>query len=108
MSVSTTEVIPAAVNDLLKAYDLHHSGDENSQSQRAESASQRPHQPENPASWPSNRRRIPAYREPSQDHRFADRPAGRDNAESVFVTVMFIGTYVNSVSLLLGQLEFAL
>ena len=93
MSVSTTEVVPATVSDLLKAYDLHHSGVESSQSQRTA-----PRQPENPPSWPSNRRRMPAYREPSRDHRLADRPAGQDTVEGVMVTVMFIGVYVNSVS----------
>ena len=99
MSVSTTEVVPGAVNDLLKAYDLHHSGAESSQSQRTEAAPQASRPPENPASWPSDRRRMPAYREPSRDHRLVDRPAGQDTVESVMVTVMFVGVYVNSVSL---------
>ena len=99
MSVSTTEVVPAAVSGLLKAYDLHHSGAASSQSQRTEAAPQASRQPENPPSWPSNRRRMPAYREPSRDHRLADRPAGQDVVEGVIDTVMFIGVYVNSVSL---------
>ena len=100
MSFSTTEVGTAAVSDILRAYDLHHSGSETpeSQSQRARSAPQPTIQPENPHWWPSDRRRMPAYREASRDHRLADRPAGRDNVEGVMVTVMFLGVYLNSVS----------
>ena len=100
MPVSTTEVGTAAVSDLLRAYDLHHSGSETSepQSQRAQSAPQPTSQPENPHWWPSDRRGMPAYREASRDHLLADRPAGRDNVEGVMVTVMFLGVYLNSVS----------
>jgi len=100
MSVSATEVVPTTVTDLLKAYDLHHTGTESSQSRRTKPAPQASRQSENPPSWPSNRRRMPAYRELSRGHRLADRPAGQDTVEGVVVTVMFIGVYVNSVSLL--------
>jgi hypothetical protein len=98
MSVSTTHVVSAAATDLLSAYDLHHSGADSLQSQRAEPAYQSPRQQGSPLSWPSNRRRMPNYREPSRDHRLVDRPAGQDTVEGVMVTIMFIGVYMNSVS----------
>lgn len=97
MSVSTTEVGSHAVRDLLKAYDLHHSGTETSSSQQqaVTEPTEANSQQDNPHWWPTNRRRMPAYRKPRTDHRFADRPAGRDNAEGVLVTVMFLGVFMN-------------
>jgi hypothetical protein len=103
MSVSTTTTVSAGVRELLQAYDLHHSGTESSQSQNVEATTHPRRQPENRPSWPSNRRRMPPYREASRSHRLADRPAGETTAGGVLITVMFLGVYVDAVSSLLGH-----
>lgn len=101
MSVATTTTVSAGVHELLRAYDLHHTGTGSSEPQHAEMTTRVRRQPESPPSWPSNRRRMPAYREASRSHNLADRPAGETTAEGVITSIMFLGVYLNAVSLLL-------
>jgi hypothetical protein len=98
MSISTTTTVPTGVNELLRAYDLHHSGTEISPSQNVDQVMQTRRQPENARPWPTDRRRMPEYREASRTHDLADRPAGETATEGVVASVMFLGVFVNSVS----------
>lgn len=51
--------------------------------------------------WTSSHNRIPPYREPSRNHRYFGRPAGRDWGEASFVVMMFTGVWLVGVRLLL-------
>ncbi|KAF7131375.1 hypothetical protein CNMCM5793_004546 [Aspergillus hiratsukae] len=77
---------------ILADYELHHSGSEEPQlSQRAPIS-----QVAQPANWPSNYRRVPAYRPANHELDRSERPAGSNPAEFVFIQVMLHGVWLNA------------
>lgn len=90
---------PTSVRDILQVYHIHRTGEDtvwtgtSGWSVDAEfPANSRAQQ------WVSNYRRIPPFREPSRNHGYFSRPAGRDLVEGAFVVMMFSGVFVVSVS----------
>ena len=95
MSMTTTEIYPTTVREILQDYALHHSEETESSSRiRPQDISDG----REPLSWLYDRRRIPAYRSPSRNHSLSGRPAGRNPAESLMVVLVFLGVHINSVS----------
>ncbi len=116
MSTSTTtELLPGNVHQLLQAYNVHHTGQEEDE-EAAQATIQQPQASPDPLptaqpqqTYPSgsqgrqddtysSRRRVPPYRETSRNHALSSRPAGLNQAEAVLVTVMFFGVYLQGVS----------
>jgi len=98
MSVTTT-ANPTVYNlqSLLADYDLHHTSDHDT------SLNPHPAPPgqstrENPSDWPTEHRRIPAYRPVNPDHDQSERRVYQNGVERAFVTVMFTGVFIESVS----------
>jgi hypothetical protein len=55
---------------------------------------------ENPPTWPIDHYRVPNYRPVNRELDLEDRPKGSNPVEFAFLTIMFTGVYLNSVSLL--------
>ncbi|GFF59086.1 hypothetical protein IFM46972_11289 [Aspergillus udagawae] len=77
---------------ILADYELHHSGSEESQSSERAPLSQAAQ----PANWPSNYRRVPAYRPANHELDQSERPAGSNPGEFVFIQVMLHGVWLNA------------
>jgi hypothetical protein len=88
---------PRTVRETLRTYDVLETGVETS-SVPSPNASQQPVRSER--NWPSDWRRMPAYRETSRTHRISDRSAGQDLVESGFVVAMFSGVWMMGVRVL--------
>lgn len=102
MSVTTTanRTYYNTVN-VLADYELHHSRDK--EDHRDTAAAPPPnHNPspalQNPDDWPTDRRRIPAYRPAQPDLDQSTRRVYQNHAERGFITVMFLGVRTNAVS----------
>jgi hypothetical protein len=54
---------------------------------------------ENPPNWPRNHYRVPDYRPVNRELDLENRPKGSNPVEFAFLTIMFTGVYLNSVSL---------
>ncbi|EXJ74259.1 uncharacterized protein A1O5_02555 [Cladophialophora psammophila CBS 110553] len=96
MSSTETIVEPTTVRETLRAYDIHHTGSDETLEPPTEQTQNQPQ--EGPVSqpgsnWPSDWRRIPPYRPSSRSHRVSDRPAGLDRVEGTMVIVMFTGVW---------------
>lgn len=82
---------PATLS-ILADYELRHTGsDESDEPPAAVDTSQ-------PANWPSDHRRVPAYRPINRDLDFNERSAGASTGEFVFIQVMLHGVWLNGVS----------
>jgi len=94
MSVTTTDnvITHSTILQTLGDYELHHSGGPS----RAPPANLRSDVVEaahtaNPADWPTDHRRIPAYKPINRDLDRSQRPGGSNPVEQVFIYVMLHG-----------------
>jgi hypothetical protein len=62
---------------------------------------------ENPPNWPINHYRVPDYRPVNRDLDPEERPKGSNAGEFAFLSMMFTGVYLNSVSGLSTVAEWA-
>lgn len=84
------------VQGVLSDYDLHHSQD----SDAASNAQPEPaNAPQNPSSWPTAYRRVPAYRPVNPDLDPSERRVYPSRVDQAFVVVMMTGVFLQSVSL---------
>lgn len=90
----TTTEEPRTIRETLRAYDVLETGVESSPVP-SQTASRQPVQSQR--DWPSDWRRMPAYRETSRTHRVSDRAAGQDLVESKIVLTMFSGVWMMGV-----------
>ncbi|GFF89036.1 conserved hypothetical protein [Aspergillus udagawae] len=90
-TATTTETSTNSLS-ILADYELHHSGNEESQSSERAPLSQAAQ----PANWPSNYRRVPAYRPANHALDQTERPAGSNPGEFVFIQVMLHGVWLNA------------
>ena len=89
MSVTTTTTTSSM--SILADYEVHHSGGEPASAPaNAVSVPQ-------PADWPTDHRRMPAYRPTNRNLDYNERTAGTDNGEFVFIQVMLHGVWLNAV-----------
>jgi len=99
MSVTTrTNVVSQSALQLLADYELHHSGDPETQ---GTVASPNPRTDlgavsTNPPSWPTDHRRIPPYRPIDYNLDLEQRPGGLHFVESVFIATMLNGVRLNA------------
>ena len=110
MSQTQTILQPATILETLRVYDVHETGHEDTpETHSSPTQNNGVEEPQSAArsdpNWPSNWRRIPAYRASSRTHRVADRVAGRDAAEGVMVLTMFHGVWLMGVRIHLCWLE---
>lgn len=96
MSATTTTTTATSLS-VLADYELHHSGDERSTSAPA------PVNTSQPADWPTDHRRMPAYRPANQNLDYNERTAGTGPGEYVFIQVMLHGVWLNAVCFLLTK-----
>ncbi|KAJ6104932.1 hypothetical protein N7486_003621 [Penicillium sp. IBT 16267x] len=88
MSTTTTTATSLSV---LADYELHHSGEERSTSAPALNTPQ-------PADWPTDHRRVPAYRPANHHLDYNERTAGTSAGEYVFIQVMLHGVWLNAAA----------
>lgn len=100
MSVTTTSNAQTYnIRATLADYDLHHTPETD-----PFDASLNSHPPpnssriENPASWPTDERRVPPYRPINTELDQTQRRVYQNGVERTFVTVMFTGVFLESVS----------
>lgn len=102
MSVTTTSnPLTYATAEVLRDYDLRHSSDELDTSLNSHPA---PASPDNPAHWPGDHRRVPAYRPINTQLDQSERRVYLNPIERMFVATMFTGVFLQSVSCL-SQME---
>ena len=101
MSVTTTSnPITYASAAVLRDYELTHSNEEldtslNTHPAPAPSATQ---QSNSPATWPSEHRRVPAYRPINTELDQSERRVYQNPIERAFIGTMFSGVFLQSVS----------
>jgi hypothetical protein len=96
MSVTTTSnPLTYATAEVLRDYDLRHSSDELDTSLNSHPA---PASPNNPAHWPADHRRVPAYRPVNTQLDQSERRVYLNPIERIFVATMFTGVFLQSVS----------
>ncbi|KAH5100430.1 hypothetical protein HBH72_103190 [Parastagonospora nodorum] len=95
MSVTTTaNPVTYSLQTVLADYDLHHTEEEVDTSLNTHPAPAGSH--ENPSSWPTEHRRVPAYRPINTELDQSERRVYLSGVEQMFVTVMFTGVYFES------------
>jgi hypothetical protein len=100
MSVTTTDnpVTTAVPRAVLQDYDVHLTGDH----APPPNPDRRPSQPAstaaNPPGWDAEHRGVPPYRPINTQLDLAQRPLGGNPVGDVFVTTMFTGVFINTVS----------
>lgn len=105
MSVTTT-ANPTVYNlqSVLADYDLHHT-EELDTSLNAHSAPSGQSSRQNPSDWPTEHRRVPAYRPVNTELDLSERRVYQNGIERAFVNVMFTGVYIESVRMNGKELE---
>jgi hypothetical protein len=99
MSVTTTaNPTTYQLQSVLADYDLHHSAGD-SQIDTSLNAHPSP-STQNPSDWPTEHRRVPAYRPVNRELDQSERRVYLHPAERVFVGIMFTGVFLESVSLI--------
>jgi hypothetical protein len=101
MSVTTTaNPIHYNLEAVLADYDLHHT-EELDTSLNAHPApptsSTIPQSQQNPSDWPTEHRRVPAYRPVNYELDQSERRVYLNGIEQAFVGVMFTGVFLQSV-----------
>ncbi|KAI9930235.1 hypothetical protein ASPWEDRAFT_23957 [Aspergillus wentii DTO 134E9] len=91
--MSTTTTTQTNTLSILADYELHHSGSDNVHESHEPAV---PPVQSQPANWPSNHRRVPAYRPINRNLEFDERPAGSNPAEFVFIQTMLHGVWLNA------------
>jgi hypothetical protein len=100
MSVTTTaNPIHYNLEAVLADYDLHHTGevDTSLNAHPAPNTSTTQSQ-QNPSDWPTEHRRVPAYRPINYELDQSERRVYLNGIEQAFVGVMFTGVFLESVS----------
>jgi len=96
MSVTTTaNPVTYSLQTVLADYNLHHTEEEVDTSLNAHPAPAGSN--ENPSSWPTEHRRVPAYRPINTELDQSERRVYLSGVEQAFVTVMFTGVFLESV-----------
>ncbi|EOD47419.1 hypothetical protein GTA08_BOTSDO01959 [Neofusicoccum parvum] len=97
MSVTTTEnrAYYNTVN-VLADYELHHSRADPSTAAPPPNPNPAPAGVQNPDDWPTDRRRVPAYRPVQPDLDQSTRRVYQNPAERTFITIMFTGVRTNA------------
>ncbi|KAJ5984577.1 hypothetical protein N7481_006676 [Penicillium waksmanii] len=88
---TTTTTTTANTLTVLADYEVHHSGSQQPAQQSEPVTSSQP------ADWPTDHRRVPAYRPVQQNLSYAERPAGNGHpAEYAFIQIMLHGVWLNA------------
>ncbi|KAJ0414602.1 hypothetical protein BJY00DRAFT_318686 [Aspergillus carlsbadensis] len=97
MSATTTTTNTTTNNTLsiLADYELHHSGPESTASQNAHPSSPSPSSSQ-PANWPTDHRRVPPHRPVNRNLDRAERAAGSNVPEYIFIQSMLHGVWLNA------------
>ncbi|KAL3457406.1 hypothetical protein BJX64DRAFT_19099 [Aspergillus heterothallicus] len=93
--MSTTTTTTTTTNNtlsILADYELHHSG---SETQNAPSSAVPPFSSQ-PANWPTNHRRVPPHRPVNRNLDPAERAAGSNVPEYIFIQSMLHGVWLNA------------
>ncbi|RAL07222.1 uncharacterized protein BO97DRAFT_264780 [Aspergillus homomorphus CBS 101889] len=92
-TTTTSSATRVGTLSVLSDYELHHSGQVNtSQSSESTASSTQP------ANWPTDHRRVPAYRPVNRGQNLSERAAGANAAEFVFIQTMLHGCWLNAVA----------
>ena len=96
MSSTTTQTLTAvSTQQILKDYELHHSG--GSGSAPPPNANPPPPRVQNPPTWDTEHHRVPPYRPVNRELDLSVRRVYTSNAERNFVSVMFTGVFLQAV-----------
>jgi len=96
MTATTTETLTAvSTQQILKDYELHHSG--GSGSAPPPNANPPPPRVQNPPTWDNEHHRVPPYRPINRELDLSVRRVYNNNAERNFVSVMFTGVFLQAV-----------
>jgi hypothetical protein len=101
MSVTTTaNPIHYNLEAVLADYDLHHTEelDTSLNAHPAPTSSGTAESQHNPSDWPTEHRRVPAYRPINRELDQSERRVYLNGIEQAFVGVMFTGVFLESVS----------
>jgi SRSO17 transposase len=99
MSVTTTSnPVTYASAAVLRDYELTHS-DEEALDTSLNAHPAPPSQANNPADWPTDHRRVPAYRPVNTELDQSERRVYQNPIERAFIGTMFTGVFLQSVSL---------
>ncbi|KAJ5414634.1 hypothetical protein N7509_001261 [Penicillium cosmopolitanum] len=91
MSTTTTTTTTASTLAVLADYEVHHSGSHQPDQQTETVISSQP------ADWPTDHRRVPAYRPVQPNLSYTERPAGNGHpAEYAFIQIMLHGVWLNA------------
>ena len=93
--MTTTTTTARELHSVLNEYQIHLTGG-SAASQSLESTTSS--SATNPATWPTDSRRMPNYRPIDRNRTADERPNGSNGAERAFLTVMFSGVVLNAVS----------
>lgn len=94
MSTTTTTTNTLSI---LADYEVHHSTSQQSGSERQSE----PALSSQPADWPTDHRRVPAFRPAQSNLSYEERPAGNGHpAEYAFIQIMLHGCWLNAVRIL--------
>jgi hypothetical protein len=97
MSVTTTaNPLTHTLSTVLADYDLHHTDESHDTSLNAHPA---PSETHNPSDWPTEHRRVPAFRPVNTQLDQSERRVYQNGAERTFILVMFTGVFIESVSI---------
>lgn len=96
--MSATTTTTATSLSALADYELHHSGEERTTPAPAPSVNT-----PQPANWPTDHRRMPAYRPANHNLDYNERTAGTNAGEYVFIQVMLHGVWLNAVCRMLTK-----
>ncbi|OQD80701.1 hypothetical protein PENANT_c033G07866 [Penicillium antarcticum] len=91
MATTTTTTTTTQTLSILADYEVHHSGNDHQDEHTS------PVTAPQPADWPIEHRRMPAYRPTNRNLPFEERPGGSNPAEMVFIQVMLHGVWLNAV-----------
>ncbi|PWY90704.1 hypothetical protein BO70DRAFT_306857 [Aspergillus heteromorphus CBS 117.55] len=89
MSTTTTTL------SILSDYEVHHTGADSQPQFQTQLPVPAPSPPQ-PANWPTNHRRIPAYRPVNRHLDYNERAAGGSLGEYVFIQTMLHGVWLNA------------
>ncbi|KAH8726890.1 hypothetical protein GQ44DRAFT_748685 [Phaeosphaeriaceae sp. PMI808] len=96
MSVTTTaNPIHYNLQTVLADYDLHHTDGETDTSLNAH-PTPASESSQNPSNWPTEHRRVPAYRPVNTELDQSERRVYLNGIEQAFVGVMFTGVFIES------------
>ncbi|KGO71715.1 hypothetical protein PITC_027280 [Penicillium italicum] len=94
-ATATTSTRTTAPLAILADYEVHHSGRERPAPVILPSTAPT----SQPPNWPTDHHRIPAYRPINRNLDQSQRPAGSNNVEYGFITVMLHGVMLNALEL---------